>query len=110
MQERKKKRLESVLRDILTKFLEAELDVPNGIFVSVSRIEIRESGSMAKAVVSVYPATGVHDIEKKLKKMEYRAKTYIGSQLSLKYIPDIRFEIDIGEKMREKIESILENK
>lgn len=107
MQIRKLKRLESILGDVLAKFFEDEIDVPQGVFLSVTRIQVAESGINATVFVSVYPNTEREYLEKKLKKMENKASAFVREYLRIKRVPKISFMLDRGEEMRDKINRIL---
>jgi len=107
MEIRKQKRLESILGDILARFFEEELDFPQEVFLSITRVQVSESGGNATIFVSIYPDKEREHLAKKLKKMENKASAFVRSRLRIKHAPQIRFALDRGEEMRDKIERIL---
>lgn len=93
MNERRRDRLSSFLKEILPIFFVQEVSLPKGSFISVLYIEIGESGSKANVFVSVFPDSLREMVAKELKISENKAAHFVRAHLKSKYSPSIHFFI-----------------
>lgn len=110
------KRLEQVnelIKEELSKIIDRMIEFPEGILVTLTRVEVSEDKLYANAYVSslFVRDDGVPEIEilKILKKSVYAVQQALNKKLRIRPVPKIRFFIDEAEKHRERIEELLSN-
>ena len=76
--------------------------------ITVTDALITENLTQATVLVSVYPEDKECDALAFLKRHETSFRDYIGSHLPMRYVPNVTFEIDRGEKNRQHIDKLLQ--
>ncbi len=94
-----------MLERLITEFFK-KLDF-GGKIVSVTRIETAESLKMTEIFISIYPEGGEKKIMKMLDERTGEARKYVSDKVSWRFVPEIRFKLDMGDKARQRIEDIL---
>ena len=84
------------VRNELAKFLEQEFEAGPGVFISLLRVEPKESLASVRAWVSVWPPEKSATIEKQLKLVENRARAYLISRLSRRRPVTVLFSVVPG--------------
>jgi len=105
MKNAKRETLENILRELAAQFLSGESS--GDALITVTGCRFKENMRSAIILLSVLPEdreTAVLSFAKR-KKKEF--KEYIKSHSRLKYIPYVDFEIDLGEKNRQRIDELL---
>lgn len=98
-------RISEILHDLGARFL--LLNGNNSSLLTVTRVELTSDGKRATIFFTVFPA----DFEKtalefaKRKRKEF--KEFVKDNSKLGRIPLLDFEIDAGEKNRQKIDNLL---
>lgn len=98
-------RIKEILRDLGARFL--LLNGNGSSLMTVTNVELTTNGKNATIFFTVFPA----DFEKtavefaKRKRSEF--KEFVKEHSKLGRIPQLDFEIDSGEKNRQKIDSLL---
>ncbi len=108
------KRLEQVnelIKEELSKILDRMIEFPEGVMVTLTRVEVSEDKLYANAHVSFLHTRdgGVleNEILKILGKNVYAVQQALNKKLRMRPVPKIRFFIDEAEKHRERIEELL---
>ena len=108
------KRLEQVnelIKEELSKIIDRMIEFPDGLMITLTRMEVSEDKLYANAYVSSLSMRddGVLEIEilKTLKKNVYGIQQALNKKLRMRPVPKIRFFIDEAEKHRERIEKLL---
>ncbi|MBU2633015.1 ribosome-binding factor A [Patescibacteria group bacterium] len=101
----REEKINSLLKRILSEFF-ARL-TSGGCFVNITEIEIARDLKFAKIFVSIYPEKESPRMLKMLKKKGGEMRKYVGTKTRLKFIPFFEFQIDKGEKNRQRIEELL---
>jgi ribosome-binding factor A len=102
---RKDERMAEVLRDFGAKFLHENSNKSS--LLTVTRVELTNKGKNATIFFTAFP----ENFEKtalefaKRKRTEFRAHIIENSRIG--NVPRIDFEIDLGEKNRQRIDSLL---
>ncbi|MEK7566556.1 MAG: ribosome-binding factor A [Patescibacteria group bacterium] len=107
MDQKRAERANSLIQKLAANFIEREIN-PAGALTTVTRIEIAPSFKEVRIFVSVWPETkegGIRDALLTAKKDFYE---YMKKNFKIKYMPAFDFEIDKGEKARQRIEEILQ--
>lgn len=107
MDEHRHGRLTAVIHHALGDFLREELQVGEGVFPTISFVEITDKGTLARVHVATFPKEAREEVEKKLKTVENKAVAYLRKNLRLKFIPTVRFIGDHGSDNVERIGELL---
>ena len=103
-------RLSSYIKKELAFFLEKNLPIAEGGFVSVTKVFINERADRADVFVSVFPETLVSEVFMELKLLQKDARKFLASRIKRHKIPDIKFILDKNLDAESRIEKLLENK
>ena len=104
MKDIKREKLENIIRELAAEFLSCE---SSGIsLITVTRCRMKENMRSAVVLLSVLPEEMESDALSFAKRKKKDFKEYIKSHSRLKYIPYIEFELDLGEKNRQRIEEL----
>jgi ribosome-binding factor A len=102
---RKQERVNALLRNLVSSFIRTEIG--KGAIVTVMRLETSKDLRFAKIFVSVFPEEKEKEVFELLKKKSFQLHRCLKSQLKMKFLPIVFFEIDKGAKIERKIEEIL---
>lgn len=100
-------RFASFFKKEMAFFLEKNLPIAEGGFVSVSDVFINESGNIAQVFVSVFPEELSSEVFKELKLLQKDARKFLASRLKRHKIPDIKFVLDKNFNAESRIENLL---
>lgn len=101
----REEKLNTHLQKTLAQFIREELGVSP--LVSVTRVEVARGLRSARAFITVFPDTDATAALATLEKKYGALMRYLAAHLRIKYLPSVSFEIDIGEKNRQRIEELL---
>lgn len=104
---RKQERLNALLRNLASSFIRTEIGTE--AMVTVMRSETSKDLRFAKIFISVFPEEKEKEIIALLKKKSFQLHNYLKSQLRIKFLPQVSFEIDKAIKLERKIEEIFKN-
>lgn len=104
MSKRRLEKINSLLRQLTASYLIKET---NDFLVTVGRVETSNDLKLAKIFISIFPEGKEKEALKILENKIDGLREYIGSQIKMKFLPHLEFEIDKEEKARQKIEKIL---
>lgn len=93
MNERRRERISSFVRETIPYFFQEECAFPKGVFVSVLHIEVVKSGSRANVFASVFPDNAKEAVAKELHLRENEATRFMRGRIANKYSPAIRFHV-----------------
>ena len=104
MTSRRQEKVNSLLRRFVSSFLVKE---KSSAIVTITRIETSKDLKIAKIFISIFPESKETETIKLLKLKTGELHKFIGSRIKMKFLPHLEFEIDKGEKERQKIEKLL---
>jgi ribosome-binding factor A len=102
---RKQERFNALLRNLASSFIRTEIGT--GAIVTVMRVETTGNLQQAKIFISIFPEEKEKEIFELLKKKSFQLHRFFKSQLRMKFLPIVFFEIDRAAKIERKIEEIL---
>ncbi|MEK7615596.1 MAG: ribosome-binding factor A [Patescibacteria group bacterium] len=102
------KKLNDLLRDVVAKIVEEELDVEGTPLVTVMGAEVSPTGEHALVKISVLPPERSDVVLKELHHRIYDLQQMVNKSLVMRPVPKIRFEIDSTEERAARIEKLLE--
>jgi ribosome-binding factor A len=103
---RREEKIISFLKHLLSEYL-LNLNFKDKI-ISITNLEISKDLKFAKIYISVYPEKEEEEILKTIKKEKNEIKKYISSHAKMKFLPELDFFVDKGEKNRRRIEELLQ--
>ncbi|MBU1046526.1 30S ribosome-binding factor RbfA [Patescibacteria group bacterium] len=92
------------IRNIIAQFLRSESNRLS--LITVTRVDVSSDLKKATIFVSVLPESGEESALNFLKRRRKDARDYLRKKLSMRSIPFIDFEIDYGEKNRQRIDEL----
>ena len=101
----REEKLNTHLQKVLAEFLREELGVSP--LVSVTRVKVAHGLRSARAFITVFPEKDAATALAQLEKRHSALMRYLAAHTRIKYIPSVSFEIDLGEKNRQRIEELL---
>lgn len=100
-------RLEKLFVVEVGKILSHDVDLENGIILTVTRSRVSPTLEHATIMISVIPDSKAKKIFEQINKNIYHIQQKLNSRLKMRPIPKIRFEIDDAEKKAFEIEKLL---
>ncbi len=104
MKSRRLEKVNSLLRNLTAEFLAKN---SGNSIIAVNYIETSSDLKIAKIFISIFPESKETEAIKALKLKAGELREFIGSQIKMKFLPRFEFEIDKGEKEKQKIEKLL---
>ena len=74
--------------------------------ITVTNLALKDYGRSATVLFTVLPATKEHDALDFLKRSRSDFREFVKLKLQVRLIPRFDFEIDLGEKNRQKIDEL----
>src|SRR3989344_6846137 len=105
---RRKERLGPVIKEELSKIFLRELDVEPGVIVSITSVEISIDQKKACIYLTFLPSEKEGDIFPYIQKCRDEMQYLLVRRLQMKFVPDIVFVVDKGEKARARIQELIE--
>lgn len=100
-------KINSLINQELSQILNHKVDLPNNCLVTIINVDTSKDLKQAKVLISVLPHHNGPQILKKISKRSNEFRRLLKKKLSLKYIPQLRFQWDHTENEAQKIETIL---
>jgi len=102
-------RINSLLKEELSKILSRELDFSRDVLVTITRCETFSNLSEAKVYISVLPEEKRKETFEIINKKIFDIQQILNSRLKMRPIPKIRFVREEKNKQAQRIEEILDN-
>ena len=100
----KKERLQTIVRELAADFTQRESS--GSSLITVTRCELSENMRSATIYVSVFPDTAGESALNFLKRKRQDFKNHVKSHSRLRFIPFFDFELDMGEKNRQRLDEL----
>ena len=104
---RRVEKLSNLLREELAAILERDIEFPDGMLVTLTRVAVSPDAHYASAMISVLPEKAQKDALEILRKNVYDIQQILNRRLRMRPVPKIRFVPDEGEAKRERVEKSL---
>ena len=96
------------LRDILANMFISQIFIPKSGLLTVTNVKVTDDLKIAKIYFSfLNNKISVHELLKILKNKKKLIRYYIGQEIKLKYIPELRFYYDDTTEQAEKINILI---
>ncbi len=100
----RQEKVNSLLKDLAASFLSKKTA---DVLITITRIEMSKNLKSAKIFISIFPENKEKETLIWLNGEKNELRKFIGSQIKMKFLPSLEFEIDKEEKSRKRIEEIL---
>ena len=107
MDTKRQPRLQSLLKRELGGLIMREVEIPPGVLVSVSFIDLATDSKSAKIGVSVYPESYAQDIIKTLNQSAGQLHYKLIRVLNIRTVPTLNFVYDTGPENAAAVEKAL---
>lgn len=106
---RRVEKINVLLREVVADILSRDLQFPPGALVTVTRADASDDLYSARVFVSVMSADAAHEqaVLDQLTRACGAVQHALNRRLRMRPVPRITFEVDRGEKRRERVEKLL---
>ncbi len=101
-------RVNALIKNELGKILLRDVDFPQGVLVTITRVESSPNLKEAKTYVSVMPDEQIDKVFKILNRRIYNIQQVLNRRLRMRPIPRIEFKKEEKTEEAAKIEELLE--
>lgn len=102
------KRINELIKRQIGKNILEEVDFPNNVLATITRVETSADVTHCKVFVSAFPEKEIINVLRILKKNIYHLQKLLNHQLKMRPVPQIRFVEEQGIPAQIRIENILE--
>jgi len=106
--EQRIKRINELLKRQIGRIILEEIDFPNNVLVTVSRVETSQDVTHCKVSISVFPETEIKSVLIILQKLIYHIQQLVNKSLRMRPVPQIRFVEEKEIPKIQRIETLLE--
>ena len=100
-------RVNEVIKEEVSQALLHELDLEEGILVTVTRVDTTRTLEHTKVWLSIYPEDKAENIFEQINKQIYDIQQVVNKRLHMKPIPKIIFKIDKGGQSVGEVEETI---
>ena len=100
-------RVNEVIKEEVSQALLRELDLEEGILVTVIRVDTSKTLEHSRVWLSIYPEEKAEKVFEQINKQIYDIQQIVNKRLHMKPIPKIIFKIDKGGQAVGEVEEIV---
>lgn len=100
-------RINELIKGTVAKIIAEEVDIPLGVFVTISKVDTSRDLRYARVFASVFPEKKFGETLRALGKKIYFIQGKLNKQLNMRPLPRIEFIPDRTEAKADKIEKLL---
>ena len=100
------KRVNQLIKEKIADILVKELSFDD-VLITVQNVDTSKDLKYAKVGISIMPFERSEEILKILQNQTSNVQKELNKAIQIKFVPKIKFEIDIGEEKADRIEKIL---
>jgi len=100
-------RVNELIKETLAEIIAREIEMPLGVFATVTKVDTSRDLRYARVFVSVYPEKKFGQAMEILGKKIYAVQGFLNKKLRMKPLPRIEFVSDKTEAEADKIEKLL---
>ena len=101
-------KLNSLIQKQLSQIINSEIDFPEGILISITKVKTSPDNKIAKIYISVIPEKNRGKVLEILRKNKKNLYTHLHQQLETKFTPNLSFFIDEQEIYATGINKLLD--
>lgn len=100
-------KLNILLKDILAKIIDREIEFPENTIVTITRVTVASSVHYATVFISVLGGSANNEVLEILRKNVYNIQQQLNKKVRMRPVPKIKFNLDEEEIRREVVEKSL---
>ena len=100
-------RINELIKETLGKLVNEEVEIPSGVFATVTRVDTSRDLRYARVFLSVFPEKEFRKVLELLRRKMYVVQGRLNKRLHMKPLPRIEFVADRTEAEADKIEKLL---
>ena len=108
MRERRTNKLSDLWRDLLSQFLEKESD--RQTIITITHVELMHESKKARCYISFSPPEKENVALGSARRRAGKARKFLATRTKMRFVPELEFELDLGEKNRQRIDELLKKK
>ena len=97
-----------LIRQELGQIILREVDMPEGVVVTLTRVAASGNLQQAKVYISVVPDKNTSEVLKSLRQDIYSIQQMLNSRLKMRPVPRIRWVLETATAEAQKIEELLD--
>lgn len=101
-------KLNELVRKNLNEIILKDLSLKAGVFVTIARVDVSPDLRYARVLVSIFPEKETSYALETLRHEMYRLQGALNKKLSMRPLPQIRFELDTTEAKADEIEKLFQ--
>lgn len=101
------KRINQLIKEKVADILLREMSFDKNVLVTVQTVDTSKDLKHAKIGTSIMPFEKSEQVLKILEKQVYHIQKELNRAIEIRFVPQIKFEIDMGEEKADRIEKIL---
>lgn len=101
-------KINQLIQQELGMILLREFDLPDGVLVTVTRVDASGNLQEAKVYISVMPEAKLEDVLGVLQRNIYHIQQMLNKRLRMRPVPRIRWTIETKTSQAQRIEELLE--
>ena len=101
-------KINQLLQEELGAILLRELELPDGVLVTVTRVDASGNLQEAKVYISVMPEARLEDVFVVLNRNIYAVQQMLNKRLKMRPVPRIKWTIETKTSEAQRIEELLE--
>ncbi|HOV88887.1 MAG TPA: 30S ribosome-binding factor RbfA [Candidatus Paceibacterota bacterium] len=98
--------LNTLIQQLFSEIIQKEANFSEGIFVSVSRVEVSKDLANAKVFISVYPSV-TDEVKEYFQKNIFALQQLLNKKLNIHPVPKIKIVYDESEAQAAHIDALL---
>jgi len=106
--EQRIRKINELLKRQVGRVILEEVDFPNNVLVTVSRVETSQDVTHCKVFISVFPEAEIKNVLSILGKVIYFIQQTINKDLKIRPVPQIRFVEEQEMAQAQRVENILD--
>ena len=103
-------RLKNLIFEEISKILSRDLDLPAGVIVTVTSVDLSQKKDRATIGLSIFPESNAVSVLAVLKAQTKSINWQLIKKLDIRFTPDISFIIDDGGRNAANVEKLLFDK
>ncbi len=109
MSSRRQEQVNSLVQKELGEILQTEFELPAGVLLTITRVEVSSSLEHADVFITVLPESQSEPLLERLSKNIYHLQKILDKKLVLKFVPKVRFRLDEGMIRENEVNEILDS-
>lgn len=103
---RRLEKMNKQLQRVVGEILQAEVEIPPGVLVTISRVETTANFRSATVWLSVFPSQAADDVMERIKALLYDLQRRVNNTMKMRVTPRLFFRLDHGAEKASDLETV----